>query len=72
MTIDEFDKFEWKSYYKAKYKGKWYDIECVNFGERLIGLDFATGIERVRCENVSVEYREPEESVWPQQKGGEK
>lgn len=60
MTIDEFNEFKWCPYYKAKYRGKWYNIECIDFKENLIGLSEPLGIKWVRCENVSVGYNEPE------------
>lgn len=60
MTIEEFNRTGWKINVTAKYHGdgKTYPVLSVDFGEQLVGLKGAGGVEDeiywARCENVTL------------------
>lgn len=61
MTIEEFDKTAFTSNMKCEYKGKEYDIQIVDFEERLIAIcengdisDPDTILDWKRCENIKL------------------
>jgi hypothetical protein len=61
MTIEEFDKTGFTGNMKCEYKGKEYDIQIVDFEERLIAIcengdisDPETYLDWKRCENIKL------------------
>lgn len=56
MTQQEFDKTSWSADMMCTYHGESYDIDSVDFGEKLVGLQICDGsddLSWVRCENIS-------------------
>lgn len=58
MTIEEFDKMGFSCKTIVEYKGVNYNVESVDFAEKLIGIDFFKdeeyGLSWVRCENTNL------------------
>lgn len=61
MTLEEFDKFHWRSGLVCVYDDKHFNVVSVDFVEQLVGICFdssgpsdADDISWVRCENVRI------------------
>ena len=60
MTIEQFDLTGFTGNMRVEYEGKIYDIESVDFQEKLIAIDIyadANDLKWVRCENIKLILR---------------